>query len=80
MINIKIGDKVLCDWGSGGAGYVKRGVVVDVNVKYNSNIEFSPIGSESACIIRFERGEKSWNGRNLGRNEVIPMRLIKRGE
>ena len=72
------GDKVLCDWGSGGAGFIKRGIVVDNNVKYNGNIKFDYIASENACIVRFEKGEKTWDGKSLGKNEVVPIRLIKK--
>lgn len=77
MKKIKIGDEVLCDWGSGGAGFVKKGVVVDNKTKYNNSLVFSPEGSEEACVIRFDRGEKTWDGNPLGANVVVPIRLIK---
>lgn len=78
MKKIKVGDEVICDWGSGGSGFVKKGVVVDIGVKYNSSLEFDPRGSENACIIRFKKGEMTWDGKHLGKNEVVPLRLIRK--
>lgn len=78
MGRFKIGDEVICDWGSGGKGFVMKGIVVDDKVKYNGNIEFNPNSSEEACVIRFEKGEKTWYGKALGKNEVVPLRLIRR--
>lgn len=78
MSKIKIGDEVLCDWGSGGAGFVKSGIVVDNKSKYNNALVFNPESSEEACVVRFEKGEKTWDGKLLGANVVVPTRLIKK--
>mgnify|MGYP000872145310 CR=1 FL=1 len=75
---LNIGDEVLCDWGSGGAGFVKEGVVVCNTVKYNNSLKFAPEGSEDACIIRFKPNQTTWNGKPLGINIVVPNRQIEK--
>lgn len=74
----KIGDEVFCNWGSGGEGYTKKGIVIDPLVNYNNAIKFSIKACEPACIIRFDCGQKTWDGKLLGIHEVVPYRLIKK--
>ena len=71
----KIGDKVVCYWGS--SEFDQEGVIVDPSVNFNNYMEFSEENCEPACIVRL-KNKKLPTGFEVGNNEVIPIRQIKK--
>jgi hypothetical protein len=70
----KVGDEVLCKWGS--SGYDQKGIVVDSLVNYNNCLEFTEERCEPACIIRFDNAILP-TGFDTGGHAVVPCRQIK---
>lgn len=73
----KVGDKVMCFWGS--SGYDQEGIIVDPLVNYNGYMEFTEENCEPACIVRLIN-PKLPTGCLTELNEVIPHRQIKKVE
>lgn len=73
----KIGEKVMCYWGS--SGYDQEGTVVDPLVNYNNCAELTTDNSEAACVVRL-KNKVLPTGFEVGQNEVIPHRQIKKAE
>lgn len=71
----KIGDKVVCYWGS--SGYDQEGIIVDNLVLYNDYMKFTYENCELACIVRL-KNKKLPTGVEVDNNEVIPFRQIKK--
>lgn len=67
------GERVICNWGSG--GYSQIGTIVDPFVMYNSFIKWS-FNSEFGANVRFD--EKNLpTGYKVNQNEIVPWRCIK---
>lgn len=76
-MKFKQGEEVICNWGSGGAGFVKKGIIVS-EARYNNCLKFDLKESEEACVVRFDSGEETWDGKPLGKNVVVPVREIRK--